>query len=990
MSSERISDEKAADIENALKEHSRFLAYVRVNALLHDCDKATSEFLLWSLVENLTKDIKAERPTPDKYERHNLPTKDPRRSSELRSEYVNHWKEHVAKTKKDFDPDEYIPFPTPYYFLSYSYSYEIKEKKKKITVRKNSVAKNKTREGCSLYDFAIYHHDPTYLLEEDAPTALLLFTSGSGGIDGKDTGYETEMQSVKERGYHGHHSPDTTLKNTVLISTPFGFERPVDIKSAEQKLTGIKEKLKKLVAALQDDTHPMEATAELEKNLEPPFRESIIRTGRPVNDVTLADHAISTASLVVAQAARVVLETLAPPDRTASYCLPARRRTKDSPSQQTGFAAFSCAVNADKLDQMALELKDITAIRKETEKLLKRFLTLFSEEYPVGGTVYRDQHGAHLVVPILGNSAKRWVKGTEEKLIRIDKPDEQESPEWEDSPLGALTNEEFVQWLFATAKRELQALAFKDDPNEKVHLGAELLIGLRYNPIMKKLNRLAYAIDWSRKISWLSVAAPRDLRKGEGGGCITFFNFLNPPEKKNIDHDLCGVCGIRIGTNRKHRKCDLCEQRSELRRVLNNETGDIEKLAGDSVDHRIVLLTVSFDLSNWLSATSNTGIFCHESNKPGEWPNQKTTGYQRFNSFGRFRRIWRSTEIFLKELRNQIREICGHSNKENNPYLMRTILLAPQDVQIILPAAKAGKALDAVYKKFTEEFGRVSDRMPFHVSLCIFPFRVPIYLVLEAARRLRDSCLQTKPKQAELHKIDLEDEKSNLLRTDIRQDKKGQQRCYSYPLFRSTWRQKYQPPDLNIINGNDQFHANICIERDNQERPTKWMFVGDAAQEGKAQTAWMTDNRLAIVEISSGFSLDELARPSEKLNPSRCHDIPLGYWPCLKELIRLENDNISETQQRRLRSVLAMREKLWHEDDLPGDKERPEEQEEFLRDSIQTLWRDPSRFGPKKWDSLKDDDKKLLEESCLNGTIFLASVVKKYLQNNDDKEQDHV
>ncbi|CAK8719087.1 hypothetical protein GMJAKD_08360 [Candidatus Electrothrix aarhusensis] len=39
MSSERISDEKAADIEKALKKHCRFLAYVRVNALLHDCDK---------------------------------------------------------------------------------------------------------------------------------------------------------------------------------------------------------------------------------------------------------------------------------------------------------------------------------------------------------------------------------------------------------------------------------------------------------------------------------------------------------------------------------------------------------------------------------------------------------------------------------------------------------------------------------------------------------------------------------------------------------------------------------------------------------------------------------------------------------------------------------------------------------------------------------------------------------------------------------------
>lgn len=123
---------------------------------------------------------------------------------------------------------------------------------------------------------------------------------------------------------------------------------------------------------------------------------------------------------------------------------------------------------------------------------------------------------------------------------------------------------------------------------------------------------------------------------------------------------------------------------------------------------------------------------------------------------------------------------------------MRTILLAPQDVQIILPAAKAGKALDAVYDKFTQEFGRVSDRMPFHVSLCIFPFRVPIYLVLEAARRLRDSCLHTKQKNVKLNKIALDDNKTVLLRTDTREDKNGKKRNFTYPLP-MIWTQKHQP-----------------------------------------------------------------------------------------------------------------------------------------------------------------------------------------------------
>lgn len=440
-----------------------------------------------------------------------------------------------------------------------------------------------------------------------------------------------------------------------------------------------------------------------------------------------------------------------------------------------------------------------------------------------------------------------------------------------------------------------------------------------------------------------------------------------------------------MGTDRKHRKCDICFKRTDDHRVLLEETGDIEKLEQASGDNRMVLLSVSFNLADWLAEKSNSGIFCHTANKANKLKEQKTVEHQRFNSFGRFRRIWRSTEIFLNELCGQIQEISGPGDEDR--FLMRTILLAPQDLQIILPAAKARQALDAVYEKFSTEFGRVSDRMPFHVSLCIFPFRVPIYLVLEAARRLRQSCLKIKPKQVWLHRADPEDEHSNLLRTDSRADCDDRERSFTYCLP-MIWTQNYQPP--NMLNGKDQFHANIQVKQEEDGNTSwQWKFVGEIGQgekKGAKETVLMTDNRLAIVEISSGFSLDELARPSEELEPSRCHDIPLGYWPCIKELIKLES-RLSEKQQRGLRSVLAMREKLWQESDLPGAT--AEEKQNFLRQSIRLLWQEPSRFGPTKWGNLHDHQRNLLEESCLNGAVFLASAVKKHLQHNDDKEQDH-
>ncbi|MCI5139164.1 MAG: hypothetical protein D3922_12290, partial [Candidatus Electrothrix sp. AR1] len=466
----------------------------------------------------------------------------------------------------------------------------------------------------------------------------------------------------------------------------------------------------------------------------------------------------------------------------------------------------------------------ITAIRDEVEKLRKRFLVLFSEKYPVGGAVYRDQHGAHLVVPILGDPARRWVRGeTEHASIN---PGETPDISWQQAPDDALTNEEFVYWLFATAEKELTDF--------KVNFGVELLVGLRYAMLGKKLNKLADAIDWSRSLSSLSIMAGGTGKDSEE---IRAFNYGRADEGE-VTFDLCGVCGLRQGipTN-KHRKCGICEERTKPQRTQKEETGNIEELEQASGDNRMVLLTVSFNLSDWLAETSNSGIFCHDAGRDKvkkknkqleilqQIADQKIDTYQRFNSFGRFRRIWRSTEIFLKELQEQIQEISGRSNKENTPYLMRTILLAPQDLQIILPAAKADKALDAVYEKFTEEFGRVSDRMPFHVSLCIFPFRVPIYLVLEAARRLRDSCLHTEPKEAELFVGN-----SGLLRTDTRMDRDNRKRSFTYPLP-MIWTQKHQPP--NIMYGNDQFHANIQVKQ-NQVKQDKdgketwqWKFVGD-------------------------------------------------------------------------------------------------------------------------------------------------------------------
>jgi hypothetical protein len=106
-------------ISAALEKHCRFLAYVRVNALLHDCDKSFADFLLWSL---LPKERRSEVRNYNEHNKSDVLGK----ASVKRKEYLQYWQNAVIKTAEDLNDTATIPFPSPCYYLSYRYT--IKEK----------------------------------------------------------------------------------------------------------------------------------------------------------------------------------------------------------------------------------------------------------------------------------------------------------------------------------------------------------------------------------------------------------------------------------------------------------------------------------------------------------------------------------------------------------------------------------------------------------------------------------------------------------------------------------------------------------------------------------------------------------------------------------------------------------------------------------------------------------------------------------------------
>jgi hypothetical protein len=981
-------------IDALLDEHHLFLAYVKANALLHDADKITGEFIKWSL--------QGGKEAVGEYDGHNLffdgrkkflehkntllPFSDsdnldvpfPCRKVALepkalcREICADILKEHVnddcfikrlqasgneilvklagmlsrknGRLPKNFFSQDFTVI------LSHSDFVDIQDEFKQI----RAPWLQKAKPGRSLFDFYLWHHSPNIELKSTAPTVLLLFTAGTAGVDGIDTGYETESEKIKVGAWH--HEPRTIETDTFLISTPFGFERDSGISAAEEACT-VKENINSLATVLKQKAEPLAVLHELERKVEADFSHSIIRTGRPLNDVTLADHSISVASLAAVHGARVVLESASAAAEGHYYCLPVRAKKgpENSDWPVVRFAIFSCAVNTGHLDSMAMDLKDITAIRKEVDRLLNNVVELFTCRYPVGGFAYRDQHGAHLVVPVLGDPGKRWIQADSDEHLQPAGTAKPEISWLVDVPGDSLTNELFREWLFETARDAILEVPLCFDQ--------ELLVGLRHAVIGDRLNQLAAAIKWTRTIDHLGVGP---AKTDQNDAKIRIFQYRHPnwQEEKSRLADLCSVCGLRLGV--REGKCLLCLKRRGSSNSSRGELADIKKMAAQADDNRLALLSVAFNLDSWLSEEDNSGIFLYakdDSKAKKARKFEKDKKQQRLNSFGRLRRIWRVSERFLQERCDQIRLNCRIHADADLSY-MRTILLQPQDLQVILPADRCGAVLDDLIEKFQQEFGRVAGRIPFHVSVLVFPFRVPIYLVLEGARRLRQAALSTAFSPAQVvRQVVREDNSQIISRTE---NVNGRRFCFSMPVH---WWQNFQPPD-SLMKNKDQFHANLCTKLDGDGRPDEWIFTGTLPADTETDV-YMVNNRLSLAEIGSGLILNELEQSSASLPPSRCHDIPLEYWPVIRRLSELEA-GISSSKCRTLRSEVARREILWDRGDpLVGEVER---------EACEICWRDPQRLGAKRWSALSKEEQELLVDSSLNGGIFIESMVKKRLK----------
>lgn len=332
-----------------------------------------------------------------------------------------------------------------------------------------------------------------------------------------------------------------SIDNTV-INSPFGYPKErIDLNCLQKRLDDLSNDLIGLLNNYISNSISLTCVREsVINNLETTFIHALGETRIPSNDVTLWDHSHSTASLFKSILCGLALGENPDPQKLQWQIL-------GFCWDGTGF------INKGKKVADILKRNDtITDIKNQLKKK-------FEDEIPVGNAIYEDTNGIYFTFPELENNrsvqlAKECTKiGLE--IIRKESDNE--------------------IWPFFTLSDASRTLTI----------------------ISKELKS---ASD-KRKITKSSpILFVEDMPEGE--------ILVNNPELpiSKDGEDICPVCQFRSKPVNSD-SCKICEKRrkgrmdSWLSNSVNTNTIWIDEVADRN--NRIALLTLSFDLNNWLDGT---------------------------------------------------------------------------------------------------------------------------------------------------------------------------------------------------------------------------------------------------------------------------------------------------------------------------------------------------------------------------------------------------
>jgi hypothetical protein len=845
------------------------------------------------------------------------------------------------------------------------------------------------REEASLIDFIEKHHDKTEIgLERkdcEIPPLIRLLYAGWRGYDGMDSGLD--KGNVDNEGKQ--------RKNYTFIATAFGYEfNKIEI-----------DKLKDLTGELYG--HILDALKQFKSNDDiVQLREAIMctrvyykeflgETRRSANDVTLWDHSYSVATLVKCVMAKNIIDY---------------PNTSFDPLD-FNWKVFSVNFDILKLLAKGVKVGDILGYWERINSALKKVKKLIEIEYPIGNEIYRDTSGIFFLVPeidleelkkLILNEIENiepelmpqivikettHVKSSDYKFICNDSKDsiprdikqarkkvEEYKKEALKTVLPETRKEAFKEIFYPTSSTRFFSDKFVDNWS-----GKEICSICRLRPMDENSNgcnhclerRKSRAEEWIREPKytiWLDEVSDYNDRVALLIGCFILDNWLNgsliktmairanranPPMPKNPSLARIRRCWettqefintIFDETLEKYDwKLDIRRKRVQFKIEPNP---DIPKGSTCDIDVEGVRFSP-------VCINNTDGIFVSTINLEilKEWGNT----IEDIASFIDRKSIkikcekdrnWRNAKIVQSK----------PAEKEFQDYLPYVkIYDFPDQFMVLVPAYEALDIAEKILNEYEIQFSKVRDRLPFHLGIIAFHRKTPLYVVMDAGKRLIETFRKrTESIDAKVISVrEVEDEKFG-------KSKELTIKAGSYSSIPFKWRVSYSTADPSQ---EDRWHPYIRFNGDpNRDLSFDYTGNGDYVlhvkeigenDQVKIETSYF---RLFYLENAADrFKVDEDLRPLSEIYRLK------KLWEQIEKRLTLRTLSISRLHA------------FWEEITKRRDY-RDDNFEKFVKSVLINVLEISPQKDEKLFDTFLQAAKDGLLELCLNWNLQVRKI----------------
>lgn len=606
----------------------------------------------------------------------------------------------------------------------------------------------------------------------EVPKIIRLLYAGWQGYDGIDTGLDKAGGDIEPTG--------TQDSNNIFIATAFGYE-PKENKIEVTDELKTREYLYKDINEALNNQSIVKLRKDIIEKTKKHYQKYLGETRRSANDVTLWDHSYSVATLFKCAIAKNILDSPNPSFDPLDF----------------DWKVFS--VNLDVLSLIAKGIKigDVLGYKEKIDDAFKKVKEFIEEEYPLGNELYRDTSGIYFLIPDVDMSELKelilrcfkcidpelmpaqnykFICNTNQEAIPKDTVDKRRdlknnSIESLKSILPNSKKTALEEIAYPISSERLFSEEFADNSKGKevcpicrLRLMKEKEDGCKHC-LDRRENRAGEWLKSPKQTIWLDEVADHNDRVVLLVGSFGLDNWLdglfiktmairdNTPKNpsparirrcwettQNFIKDtvfgdvLANFWGKPTNKERIEFKIDLNQQIP----IKISSACDIEVEGQRLSPVCIKEIGTTFISTVNLQLLGKWGKTAEEIAKT---LNEKTKNGMQIRVKHEKDKVWKEgftiTDVKLPDEKYQ----------KYLPYIQ--IYDSPDQFIALVPAYDALDVAEKIRKAYETQFSKVRDRLPLHLGVIAFHKRTPLYVVMDAGRRLLEAFKQeTKTKDA--------------------------------------------------------------------------------------------------------------------------------------------------------------------------------------------------------------------------------------------------